>query len=278
MNILILAPHQDDEILCAAGLIQILRSRGDDIFVLFATNGDYHGIDTARKRYCESRDALSLLGVDAAKIFYLGYRDTGMRPCHSFLQRMLLSPMADALEAPISSQTYHPAGMKTVRALRTGTDGLLSKMMFLTDLTWFLGQCNPKLLVLPCRVDAHGDHAALAALAELSWGNISPRLSYLIHGGDDIHWPPRSSGDIPCPPVVSTDLWTQRLLIPLSESQRLLKRRAIDLFSTQLSEDSTGFLRAFAGGEELFFLCPEDADRLSESGGFPFDRAAYPTK
>lgn len=275
MNVLILAPHQDDEILCAAGLIQRVRDRGDDVFVLFATNGDYHGLDIARKRYYESRDALELLTVDASKIFYLGYRDTGMRPCHSFLWQLLLSPMSDAL---VSFQTYHPAGMETVRFLRTGAEGPLSKMLFLEDLTWFLAQCNPGLLVVPSRVDAHGDHSALADLTELAYkGNLPPRLSYLIHGGDDIHWPPRTLEDISRPPVVTRNLWAQRFIMQLSDSQRQLKQKAIDMFSTQLSEDHTGFLHAFAGREELFFLQPKDAKRLRESIGL-FDSICYPTR
>lgn len=276
MKALVLAPHQDDEILCAAGLIQILHNRGDDVFVLFATNGDYRGADTAQKRYYESRDALALLEVNESKIFYLGYRDTGMQPCHSFLRRMLLSPMADALEAPISSETYHPAGMKTVRFLRTGAEGPLSKILFLADLTWVLNRCSPELLVLPSQADAHGDHAALAELAELADSSTLPRLSYLIHGGDDVHWPPRDSGDIPRPPAASRGLWARRLLIPLSEPQRQLKRRAIDVFATQLCEDHTGFLHAFAGEEELFFRRSEDTEQLKRRS--PFGRAAYPTR
>ena len=277
MNVLILAPHQDDEILCAAGLIQILVGRGDNVFVLFATNGDYRGLEIARKRYCESRGALALLGVDATQIFYLGYRDTGMRPCHSFLQRILSSPMSDVLEAPICSQTYHPAGMKTVHFLRTGAEGPLSKMTLLADLSWCLNRCNPELLVLPSKADAHGDHAALAALADYAYGDALPRLSYLIHGGDDIHWPSRVPGDILRPPVVLSSLWAQRIWIPLSESQQQLKHKAISMFTTQLSEDCTGFLYAFAREEELFFLRPKDIDRMKNCG-IPFSCVGYPTE
>lgn len=258
MNVLLLAPHQDDEILCAAGLIQILRERGDNVFILFATNGDRQGSDTARKRYYESRDALALLDVDASQIFYLGYRDTGMRPSHSFLLRMLSSPMSDALEAPISSKTYHPAGMNTVRFLRTGSEGTLSKREFLSDLTWCLERCGPELLVLPSQADAHGDHSALAALAECVCGSALPSLSYLIHAGDDVHWPPRTSSESLRPSVISSSLWARRLRIPLSEAQRQLKRKAIGLFSSQLCEDCTGFLYAFAGKEEWFLTHPED--------------------
>lgn len=37
MRILLIAPHQDDEILAAGGLIQKCIKHGDDFLVLFAT-------------------------------------------------------------------------------------------------------------------------------------------------------------------------------------------------------------------------------------------------
>ena len=39
MRILLIAPHQDDEILAAGGLIQKCIKHGDDFLILFATNG-----------------------------------------------------------------------------------------------------------------------------------------------------------------------------------------------------------------------------------------------
>ena len=37
MKILLIAPHQDDEILAAGGLIQKSIKQGDDFLILFAT-------------------------------------------------------------------------------------------------------------------------------------------------------------------------------------------------------------------------------------------------
>ena len=110
MNVLVLAPHQDDEILGAGGLIQICKERGDSVRVVFATNGDHRGSDIAFRRYHESREALSRIGVPESEIYYLGYGDTGMRACHSFLLRLLHAPMDQALDTPVSSTTYHPTG------------------------------------------------------------------------------------------------------------------------------------------------------------------------
>lgn len=259
MNVMVLAPHQDDEILGAGGLLQICRERGDYIRVLFATNGDYRGRDVARRRYHESREALSQLGIPESEIYYLGYADTGMRPSHSFLLRLLHTPMDQALASPVSLETYHPVGQRTVRQLRTGKDGPLTKREFLSDLTWCVEKCTPDLLIFPNPSDAHGDHAALAKLAEISCSglDIPRRLSFLIHGGDDNGWPPRAEGPAVCPPLITADVWKRRISLPLTVEQRAFKRRLISLFATQHLEDEGGFLDAFARSEELFFPCPE---------------------
>ena len=83
------------------------------------------------------------------------------------------------------------------------------------------------------------------------------RMSFLIHGGDDTRWPPRTAGYIACPLVIPEDVWKQRIILPLTAEQSALKRRLIGLFATQLKEDAGGFLYAFARDEELFFPCSD---------------------
>lgn len=255
MNVLVLVPHQDDEILGAGGLIQIYKGRGDSVRVVFATNGDYRGRDIACRRYYESKRALSQIGIPESEIYYLGYGDTGMRASHSFLLRLLHAPMDQALASPVSSMTYHPAGRGTVRRLRIGKEGALTKREFLSDLTWCIKKCAPDLLVFPDPSDAHGDHAALARLVIISSADfdIPRRISFLIHGGDDVRWPPRTQEPITCPPTIPADVWNRRIIISLTAEQSALKRRLIDLFATQQQEDLNGFLYAFARDEELFF-------------------------
>ncbi|MEE3351942.1 MAG: PIG-L family deacetylase, partial [Saccharofermentanaceae bacterium] len=72
---LIVAPHEDDEILAFAGTIQKTIAEGNIVKVLFLTNGDYFGSDLTPVRYEESVRALELLGVDKSDITFLGYGD-----------------------------------------------------------------------------------------------------------------------------------------------------------------------------------------------------------
>ena len=46
-DIVIFAPHQDDEIL---GGYAVIRQQPEHIYVVFLTNGDYEGADVARTR------------------------------------------------------------------------------------------------------------------------------------------------------------------------------------------------------------------------------------
>ena len=161
MKILLIAPHQDDEILAAGGLIQKSIKQGDDFLILFATNGDYHGLDIARKRYYESEHALTSLGLAKKSIFYLGYGDTGMKYSHSFLKRMSFEKNDTLLSSLVSSTTYHPAGMKTVHVMRTGAETSLTRRAFLSDLNWFIMQHSPDIIIVSDSSDMHGDHAAL---------------------------------------------------------------------------------------------------------------------
>lgn len=274
MNILVIAPHQDDEILGAGGLMQICRHKGGTVTVVFVTNGDYHGTDIAQQRYYESRDALAQLNIDESHIYYMGYGDTGgMRPGHSFLQRLLASPLDKPLATPVATKTYHPAGRKTVRAFRTGQDAALTRCALLSDLAWCMAVCGPDLLVLPSPYDAHGDHAAIAILVEAACGGaaVPPCLFYLIHGGNDFEWPSRMGEMFTRPPGIPPTLWEQRISLPLTVQQQAFKRSLINIFSSQLSEDPDGFLYSFARGEEIFFsmrpISPRDkCTHFSDTG------------
>lgn len=260
MKVLIIAPHQDDEILAAGGLIQRLKKNGSHIAVLFATNGDYRGPQIAFQRYCESCNALKYLGISSDGIFYLGYGDTGMRDTHSFLRKLRFASKEVPFSTPFSTKTYHPAQKLTVHALRTGEDSLLTHGAFLDDLKWFVNQYMPDLLIFPHPNDQHGDHAAISAFLQATSAltHIPFCLTYIIHGGDDMVWPHRDTKMFLCPPVITEGLWKNRISIQLTDLERQSKIQALQLFETQLSSDTSGFLLSFCKQEEVFFPFAED--------------------
>lgn len=72
-KVLIVVPHQDDEINIAGGLIYTIKDISD-IYVVYTTNGDY--IWNAEIRYKEVINSLKKLGVNKNKIIFCGYPDS----------------------------------------------------------------------------------------------------------------------------------------------------------------------------------------------------------
>lgn len=256
MKILFIAPHQDDEIIAAGGLIQKCINSNDDFKILFATNGDYQGPHMALKRYYESKHAFTFLGGSEDNIFYLGYGDTGMNYSHSFLRRILFEKTTVPLVTPYSYKTYHPSGEKTVHAIRTNFESVFTQQNFLTDLEWFIKKNSPDVLIVPHYSDMHGDHAAIIPLLSKIdvFNQVSICLTYIIHSGNDALWPPRKGNFFTRPSLFTENLWKNRISIPLTPREQSKKSEAIALFVTQLQNDTNHFLSSFSKQEEIFFL------------------------
>ena len=86
-SIMVLVPHEDDEILMCAGIMENAVRYGVKLTVVIATNGDYGSKDGAegRARLRESLEGLKFLGVPEDQVVFLGYADTGMPEEESFL-------------------------------------------------------------------------------------------------------------------------------------------------------------------------------------------------
>lgn len=72
-SVMLLVPHQDDDINVLGGVIEEYVKYGSDIRVVFSTNGDYYGL--AEIRFREALNALEALGVPQDHVIFLGYGD-----------------------------------------------------------------------------------------------------------------------------------------------------------------------------------------------------------
>ena len=86
-KIMVIVPHQDDELLLTAGVLYSAAHAGLNPHVVMVTNGDYgcrdHSVGYARLR--ETLAGAEMLGVPAEQVTFLGYADTGMPRAESFL-------------------------------------------------------------------------------------------------------------------------------------------------------------------------------------------------
>ena len=72
-RVMVIAPHEDDEINIAGGVIEEYVRYGSRVFLLFVTNGDYLGKGETRMR--EALNVAARLGVPEEQVIFLGYGD-----------------------------------------------------------------------------------------------------------------------------------------------------------------------------------------------------------
>lgn len=72
-KVMLLVPHQDDDINVLGGVIEEYTKYGSDVYVVFSTNGDYEGLTEVRTR--EAVTAMAAMGVPEENVIFLGYGD-----------------------------------------------------------------------------------------------------------------------------------------------------------------------------------------------------------
>lgn len=140
----IVAPHPDDEVIGAFGLICRLRAQGARVRVIVATDGAAsHRHSTrfaparlAAARRAESRAGMARAGVAANDIHFLGRADGSLGAYNSAERRAL------------------------ARDLGRGP--------------------TPDLLVLPSHADDHPDHRTVARAGAALWPRCRRRLAYVV--------------------------------------------------------------------------------------------------
>ena len=274
-HILILAPHQDDECLQTAGVIRAAVLAGNTVDVCFATNGDYAGEQTAAVRAAESRQVLSILGVPAERILFLGYPDTGMPYEESFLRR-LYEGRSGLRSRWGREKTWTPEG-RDFRFLRSGYHSAYTADSFRRDLAELFALLRPDEVYVSAPGDRHGDHDALGRLtaeAVSAYAGHAELYYYLVHADEGDWWPNRRGSvfSVPAPPFPGK---MERRRLPrgfsAGDKAALIKR-----YVSQDPAAYGGYLLAFAKEDELLFRAPAPQARLAcpcpaDSGGFTQD-------
>ena len=232
-RLLVLAPHPDDEVLGAAGMIDAAVRRGAAVRVVVATDGEAGpdksgaGNELPRRRREETRHALADLGVGAGAIMFLGYAD---------------GSLADAW-----SERW---------VARKGDGGQGSADEIVEELRGVLRAAAPGSVVLPMPLDGHPDHAALnrfallAVVAEFAKEPEPALLGYLIHGGQRWplnRWNPMASEPPPEGCAGALFPWTA---LVLDEPSVQRKASLIAQYRSQVARGSRLF--HYAGRDEPF--------------------------
>ena len=191
-EILILAPHPDDEALMFSGIIYRALNQGEDINIVLMTNGDYLSIDYGYLRQNETIAAMvNVLGVSESDITFLGYPDGGLETIYYYYT----SP-DNAYSNHGQTETYGDRGLggTDYHTYKFGEPGKYNKPNILMDLESILSEFLPEHIYTTSEFDTHWEHEITYlylrdALLNLSdqYPDYQPAIhTTLIHGGDDV--------------------------------------------------------------------------------------------
>ncbi len=174
MLTLIVAPHPDDELLVAGSLVPRMLERGDDIHVLYMTNGDNLALDFPR-RLTEAVDCCLALGIPKSNIHFLGYGD-GWRGPHIYENHEGL-----CVSAVGRSATYGLADHPEYCFMKHGLHHAYTRENWKGDVAEILDELRPDIIFCVDH-DHHPDHRATSLIIEEVIGEK-------LHRTDNIWFP-----------------------------------------------------------------------------------------
>jgi LmbE family N-acetylglucosaminyl deacetylase len=273
-DILVIAPHPDDDIITAAGLTARARAAGETVWVLYMTNGDVAGYMSGLTREDEAVAAQANLGVPEDHMIFLGYPD-------GYLQDLrgpyLASNTARTGSSGLST-TFGDRGLGHMDYHRYvfGASAANNGTNVRIDLANVLSTYRPNHIFVTSEFDEHPDHAnSYNFLIDALGTTIASSPSYNPTVHKTIVWNDTSNQAAwPAAPSVSTFfteppsllsrtglVWTQRESLDVPLAAQLMpflvniKAKAINAHQTQggFSGSATGYISAFLHKDEFFW-------------------------
>lgn len=266
-HLLVVVPHQDDEILIGAGLIYQMLRQKKKVTAAIVTNGDYECTDYSkgRARLGETLAGLEVLGLSRENVVFLGYADTGMPRGESFLTALFHTEEGEKIfPSSASAMTYGLEEKQDFHYLCFGEHGTYARNTLVNDLQELIRQVKPDAILTTHPADLHGDHEALfyfiKSILDNSKESFEPRLLVgMVHSPEgDETWPLRDSLYFTCPKGME-EYWEERLVLPLDDNftggkkDGNLKYEALKKYETALEPNAVDYLMAFMKDEEIYW-------------------------
>lgn len=164
-KVMLLVPHQDDEINLLGGVIEEYVNYGSEIWVVFSTNGDYYG--QQELRFAEAKEVLGLFGVDSEHIIFLGYGD-------QWKGKHIYNSAPDELKTSFFGRT-ETYGNGSINVFRPGREYTYNN--FHDDVKDVVLEYRPDIIFC-VDYDSHQDHRALSLVFERVMGEILSEGTY----------------------------------------------------------------------------------------------------
>lgn len=274
-EVLVVAPHPDDEAIMAAGVIARERARGRRVAVAVVTNGDLACERDGFRREGETVAAMKRLGLREEDVFFLGYPDGHLEA----LGHVPLPPLPrqDRSGRCVSGNTTYAArgaGGTDVHSLLAGKPALYTSDSLVFDLASLIASLRPRDIYVSHPIDEHPDHAFVYAYVRRALEQrtiAAPRIHRaLVH---TVGCWPKTAGLPPCPdtrfapgedppplpPPLDTYRPAELLAVPApmraAERDSNPKFRAIAEYASQTGPltPNLSYLFSFAHASEPFF-------------------------
>jgi LmbE family N-acetylglucosaminyl deacetylase len=250
VDVLVIAPHPDDEVLMAGGVMAQAVRRGERVAVVLVTNGDLSCERDGNVRQAETIAALAAIGVGEENVRFLGYPD-------GHLAELSTTPLEIERVGPDGRCARAATTWATRGKPRSGAPASLTSIALTDDLASVLGELRPRDVYLPHGFDLHPDHAMTYAFFRraLDLVDVAPRQTRrsIIHAPGC--WPATECErplqlEAPMPPIPSGAMPDERVAIDAR-----LKLSWIGRYRSQLEGPlEQDWLASFARTDEVFFV------------------------
>jgi LmbE family N-acetylglucosaminyl deacetylase len=248
-DILIFAPHSDDEAIGCTGVMLQALERKQRVVVVIISAGDAHvraAAIVARKEQADLRPedflklaavrqqhslrAMARVGIPKESLVFLGYPDGGLnilwqgKPQGSYLQPHTRKSETYGEVAPDYHSRVH------------GSPAPYTKASVLADIAEIVKACRPQEIYVTNDLDTHADHMAsfhLVRAAARTAGYRGTLFTYVVHGRPPAEAPGRR--------------------VALSPAQLETKRSVIRLYQEGTSPVHDMLADTYALPEELFW-------------------------
>ena len=257
LDVLIVAPHPDDETIGCAGVTLQAIARGERVGIVVLTQGDGHVKLTAvvaqkpaerlgpddfiragMLRQGHTLRAAASVGVAEADVVFLGYPDGG-------LGQMYRDAGDTPYRQPLTSKQATYAGARPdYHSAQHGQPAPYTRASVLADLEAILRERRPRAVYVTHESDTHADHAAAFWFVRdaLQAAQPSARLFAFVVHGEPLKRPPD-------------------LRVALTPRQIEAKRQALLMHQAGVSPVHDYLAKQFASPEEIFWEFPPAAKR-----------------
>lgn len=271
-NVMLFAPHEDDEINIYGGIIEQYVKNGSKVRIVFSTNGDYYKLGKLRIK--EALSVAKTYGIDAGDIIFLGFSDsiTDKNGLHIYNapDDVVLTSCAGY------DKTYGTANKKPFAQCD------FTRKNYLNAFINVIEKYKPDTIFC-CDYDGHADHRAISLFFEEALGDILKRnplykplvfkgfaYSTAWDGAHDYYSLNALSTRLKEPSNLmsetNTYLWNQRVRFPVAKESlsRVMQNssgyRAMQEYSSQTATDHAN---GIINSDKVFWLRRTDSVLLN---------------